>query len=48
MEILNKRAEEKPDVVEIVRFLIQDHAFDNEFLLTCVLEYMDRNNLKEK
>jgi len=43
MEILAKHTEDKPDAVNVLRFLLKDNAFHEEFLLTCVLEYIDNN-----
>jgi hypothetical protein len=39
------RAEEvSKETQEVIRFLIQDHAFDVEFLITAIQEYFHRNS----
>lgn len=36
------------DLQELIRFLIEDHAFDKEFLVTAVQEYYNANRKPQK
>ena len=43
MEILQKHIEENEEIVNIIRFMIRDNMFNEEFVLTAILEYLESN-----
>ena len=43
MEILQKHIEENEEIVNIIRFMIRDGMFSEEFILTAILEYLENN-----
>jgi hypothetical protein len=48
MQILEKHEEENDNAVDVIRFLLKDGAFENEFLLTAVLEYVSHNDKSDE
>ena len=43
MEILQKHIEVNEEIVNIIRFMIRDNMFNEEFVLTAILEYLESN-----
>jgi hypothetical protein len=48
MEILAEHIEKNNELVNAIRFMIADNMFNEEFLLTAILEYLANNNKHEK
>lgn len=48
MEKYLNKLEQNEELVETIKFLIKDNAFDPEFLTTTVLEYIDNNEPKRE
>jgi len=46
-ELLKAHLESNKDLVQIVRFMLADNCFETEFIVTAILEYIERNMLCE-
>ena len=47
MQDFNKHLESNNKLVEVMEYLVKDQAFDNQFIVTAILEYYEYNMQKQ-